>query len=687
MEITKIAITFCIFVSLGAIFISLMTTTILFNEISNFYDIALEDLVEFQDITESTWNDIININDDKKNNDEIYKNTYFVMSRKKKDTENEWPPECACGRSPNNCPPGPPGEPGIDGTPGDDGIKGPDGIPGSNAMINLSTEKKQVECIKCPVGKPGSPGQKGLPGPPGPKGSPGISTYSQSSGRPGPPGKPGEPGPPGRPGLNGEPGPPGRPGYAKSSRIPGPPGPPGPQGDDGEPGVPGMTIDGDGGFRGPPGDPGFPGLPGDDGIPGSPGESGTPGNDGEYCNCPPRGSILKKTENSESMMNTAIEEAPSGIVSEYNTGRSKKYYYIQNYGNNIGECVHVEITSNLDFDSAQKICRRKNGNLVSILNGIENNEILNLENEIKNFDNCNGKVWIGYEYINYTNTFEWVSGQQNNYNNLGSQKTLDYTKDIGVYYDFNKNKWYPEYKSKQLCYMCEISDFPQSCLQIKTKTPSAESGMYTIYIQNKETKVYCDMNVNGGGWVRIQDRENDDMVFWNKTWNEYKNGFGNGEKNFWLGNELISLFTNSFEKVELLIQIRGDRLDKKSPMASTNFWEGKFTFNLLPEYTNYTIQISNASGNATGDGWDDFSYSNGWKFSTIDRINTPYPPCLTQFHMGGWWYNYCGFGSLNGQYNPPIAEDKGYGFSWSITKPTRIVNPVKSRITIREVSN
>uniref|UniRef100_A0A0N5BMI9 Fibrinogen C-terminal domain-containing protein n=1 Tax=Strongyloides papillosus TaxID=174720 RepID=A0A0N5BMI9_STREA len=175
--------------------------------------------------------------------------------------------------------------------------------------------------------------------------------------------------------------------------------------------------------------------------------------------------------------------------------------------------------------------------------------------------------------------------------------------------------------------------------------------------------------------------------FWNKTWNEYKNGFGNGETNFWLGNELISLFTNSFEKVEMLIQIRGDRLDKVDPMASSNYWSGTFTFNLLPEYTDYTIQLSNATGNATGNGWDDFSYSNGWKFSTIDKINSPYPPCLTQFHMGGWWYNYCGFGSLNGQYNPPIAEDRGYGFSWSITEPTRIVNPVKSRITIREITN
>ncbi|CEF60711.1 Nematode cuticle collagen, N-terminal domain and Collagen triple helix repeat-containing protein [Strongyloides ratti] len=325
MEITKVAITFCIFVSLGVIFISLITTTILFNKISNFYDDALEDLTEFQDITEGTWKDIININEDKQNNNEIYRNIFFVTSRKKKDTENEWPPECACGRSPNNCPPGEPGEPGIDGTPGDDGEPGPDGIPGVNADKSQFIGRKQSECIRCPVGEPGPPGRKGMPGLPGPKGPPGISTNSQSSGRPGPPGLPGESGAPGKPGESGEPGPPGRPGYARHSSVPGPPGPPGPQGDDGEPGIPGMTIDGDGGFRGPPGDPGFPGLPGDDGIPGNPGEPGTPGNDGEYCKCPPRGSYPKTTENSEPAINAAIEEAPSSISNEYNTGRKKKF--------------------------------------------------------------------------------------------------------------------------------------------------------------------------------------------------------------------------------------------------------------------------------------------------------------------------------------------------------------------------
>uniref|UniRef100_A0A0N5C103 C-type lectin domain-containing protein n=1 Tax=Strongyloides papillosus TaxID=174720 RepID=A0A0N5C103_STREA len=160
-----------------------------------------------------------------------------------------------------------------------------------------------------------------------------------------------------------------------------------------------------------------------------------------------------------------------------------KYYYIQNYGNNYGECVHIEVNDTLDFDSAQKICRKGNGNLVTILNAIENNEILDLENHVKNFELCNGKVWIGLEFSNYTNNYQWVSGQDNIYTNIPTQQSSSPIPDTGVYFDFNKNKWYPISKSTKLCYMCEVSDNPQSCLQIKEKNPSAQTGFYTIYIQ------------------------------------------------------------------------------------------------------------------------------------------------------------------------------------------------------------
>ena len=50
--------------------------------------------------------------------------------------------------------------------------------------------------------------------------------------------------------------------------------------------------------------------------------------------------------------------------------------------------------------------------------------------------------------------------------------------------------------------------------------------------------VRCDMDTNGGGWIIIQ-RRTDASVTFNRNWNDYKNGFGDLNGNFWLGLEKI----------------------------------------------------------------------------------------------------------------------------------------------------
>ncbi|CAB1321088.1 unnamed protein product, partial [Coregonus sp. 'balchen'] len=71
-----------------------------------------------------------------------------------------------------------------------------------------------------------------------------------------------------------------------------------------------------------------------------------------------------------------------------------------------------------------------------------------------------------------------------------------------------------------------------------------KNGVYTIHINVQETKkVYCNMETAGGGWTIIQQRE-DGSVDFQKTWKEYKMGFGTVSAEHWLGNEFVYLLTS-----------------------------------------------------------------------------------------------------------------------------------------------
>ncbi|CAG2192260.1 Fibrinogen C domain-containing protein 1-A,Fibrinogen C domain-containing protein 1,Fibrinogen C domain-containing protein 1-B,Angiopoietin-1,Fibrinogen-like protein A,Angiopoietin-4 [Mytilus edulis] len=76
------------------------------------------------------------------------------------------------------------------------------------------------------------------------------------------------------------------------------------------------------------------------------------------------------------------------------------------------------------------------------------------------------------------------------------------------------------------------------------KSMGSPSGIYKIYPENvpNGVSVYCDMDKDGGGWIVIQNRFNGSVDFY-RNWNEYKEGFGDLNTEFWLGNSYIHLIT------------------------------------------------------------------------------------------------------------------------------------------------
>ncbi|XP_051804015.1 angiopoietin-4 isoform X3 [Acanthochromis polyacanthus] len=87
------------------------------------------------------------------------------------------------------------------------------------------------------------------------------------------------------------------------------------------------------------------------------------------------------------------------------------------------------------------------------------------------------------------------------------------------------------------------------------KAGHSVSGLYHIYIGNRTepVQVYCDMETSGGGWTVFQQRFNGSVDF-QRSWQEYKLGFGDVSGEHWLGNEVLHLMTSQAQyslRVEL----------------------------------------------------------------------------------------------------------------------------------------
>jgi len=124
--------------------------------------------------------------------------------------------------------------------------------------------------------------------------------------------------------------------------------------------------------------------------------------------------------------------------------------------------------------------------------------------------------------------------------------------------------------------------------------------------------------------------------FFDRSWAEFKVGFGDPSGNYWLGNELLSQLTvNDSYKL---------RFDLQSRSNSNNwYWAEYSTFRVLSEADNYTLQVSGYSGNAgSWLGKDAFNYHNGMMFTTYDRENDRWSGgnCAVR-NGGGFWYNNC----------------------------------------------
>ena len=117
----------------------------------------------------------------------------------------------------------------------------------------------------------------------------------------------------------------------------------------------------------------------------------------------------------------------------------------------------------------------------------------------------------------------------------------------------------------------------------------ASTGIYYIIPDGgSPIQVLCDMTTNSGGWTVFQRRLNGSVDFF-QGWESYKNGFGDLNGEFWLGNDNLHRLTAADDVIL--------RVDLEDFDGNTTYAEYT-TFKVANEADKYRILVDGYRGTA-----------------------------------------------------------------------------------------
>ena len=169
------------------------------------------------------------------------------------------------------------------------------------------------------------------------------------------------------------------------------------------------------------------------------------------------------------------------------------------------------------------------------------------------------------------------------------------------------------------------------------------SGIYKIKIEEFDTRhVYCDMDVDDGGWIVIQRNRKGSSVNFNSKWDEYETGFGDLKTEFWYGLKGLSCLT---ETGNWEMRLDYQKTDKTwSYLHYNQFKVGSITEKYKLTITGFTLKTSNL-----------MTSNNGMRFSTPDADNDQYRYHCAASYPSGWWYHSQCSSELNINRTPPYV--------------------------------
>ncbi|XP_055531882.1 ficolin-3-like [Wyeomyia smithii] len=194
-----------------------------------------------------------------------------------------------------------------------------------------------------------------------------------------------------------------------------------------------------------------------------------------------------------------------------------------------------------------------------------------------------------------------------------------------------------------------------------------QSGIYTLApsFGIAPFQVYCEQERYDGHWLLFQNRQDGSTSF-NRSWNDYKFGFGSLQREFWLGLEKLHHITNN-RTCELLIVMAN--------YSEFSVYRHYTTFGVADQTNNYKLKLLGFMEGTAGESFYDYR---GENFSTYDRYNdrSEYN-CAALMGSGHWHYD-CGTGdrrnNLNTIYTDRVLDD-GSGIWWGAWGGLR--NPLK----------
>ncbi|NXG80572.1 ANGP4 protein, partial [Baryphthengus martii] len=197
-----------------------------------------------------------------------------------------------------------------------------------------------------------------------------------------------------------------------------------------------------------------------------------------------------------------------------------------------------------------------------------------------------------------------------------------------------RGEWAPLPGQEQLFQDCAELPSPEGPHPGTHPTPASPVTPTLSLLQ-----AFCDMETDQGGWTVIQLRANGSLSF-QRSWREYKQGFGDATGEYWLGNEAVHLLTSRAPYA-----LRVELWDWEGGHVYAHY--GKFQ--LGSERQLYRLSLQDYSGTA---GQQSGMALQGTRFSTRDADNDNCLCKCAQMLSGGWWFDACGLSNLNGIYYP-----------------------------------